>query len=164
MKMELAPLYSISAILSMAAHEWRTGMAFLASTEPVMHLHLYFHFLHWTIVEMCAIMFLSSHNHGSSSPPWREPTHDPHRLVWIELTSKTQRTSLAVTPQLFKSLKEAPRDWASLAGQGKFQPGWNPVKTSSRRLNCRPEVSGSKEFQPGTKFLCPPTDLSPPPC
>ena len=38
MKMELAPLYSISAILSMAAHEWRTGMAFLASTEPVTHL------------------------------------------------------------------------------------------------------------------------------
>ena len=37
MKMELAPLYSISAILSMAAHEWRTGMAFLASTEPVTH-------------------------------------------------------------------------------------------------------------------------------
>ena len=34
MKMELAPLYSISAILSMAAQEWRTGIAFLASTEP----------------------------------------------------------------------------------------------------------------------------------
>ena len=34
MKIELAPLYSISAILSMAAHEWRTAMAFLASTEP----------------------------------------------------------------------------------------------------------------------------------
>ena len=34
MKMELAPLYSISAILSIAAQEWRTGMAFLASTEP----------------------------------------------------------------------------------------------------------------------------------
>ena len=39
MKMELAPLYSISAILSMAAHEWRTGMAFLASTEPVMKFY-----------------------------------------------------------------------------------------------------------------------------
>ena len=38
MKMELAPLYSISAILSMAAQEWSTGMAFLASTEPATHL------------------------------------------------------------------------------------------------------------------------------
>ena len=35
MKMELAPLYSISAILSIAAQEWRTGIAFLARTEPV---------------------------------------------------------------------------------------------------------------------------------
>ena len=35
MKMELAPLYSISAILSIAAQEWRTGIAFLAITEPV---------------------------------------------------------------------------------------------------------------------------------
>ena len=34
MKMELAPLYSISAILSIAAQEWRTGIAFLARTEP----------------------------------------------------------------------------------------------------------------------------------
>ena len=35
MKIELAPLYSISAILSIAAQEWRTGIAFLARTEPV---------------------------------------------------------------------------------------------------------------------------------
>ena len=39
MKMELAPLYSISAILSIAAQEWRTGIAFLARTEPeIIHL------------------------------------------------------------------------------------------------------------------------------
>ena len=47
MKMELAPLYSISAILSMAAHEWRTGMAFLASTEPVIHLFNFHLTLEW---------------------------------------------------------------------------------------------------------------------
>ena len=31
---EFPPEYSISAILNMAAQEWRTGMAFLAKTEP----------------------------------------------------------------------------------------------------------------------------------
>ena len=50
-----------------------------------------------------------------------------------------------MTPQLFRDpLLKAPRDWASFAGQGKFQPEWNPVKTSSRRLNCLPKVSGLK--------------------
>ena len=68
MKMELAPLYSISAILSMAAQEWRTGIAFLASTEPEFFI-IPFLFFHLGSVRIGARMFLSSHNHGSSSPP-----------------------------------------------------------------------------------------------
>ena len=35
-KMELAPVYSSSAILIMAAQEWRMAMEFLARTEPMM--------------------------------------------------------------------------------------------------------------------------------
>ena len=35
-KIELAPVYSSSAILIMAAQEWRMAMEFLARTEPMM--------------------------------------------------------------------------------------------------------------------------------